>query len=110
MLFRSSVFKRNQYGGTFGGPIVKNKLFFFTSYQGTKVRGTAADIIRRAMTRVEDALAEKKLSAQMLQEIKGKFGTILIDPPWRFQNRTGKMAPEHKRLRRYETMSFAGER
>lgn len=34
------------------------------------------------------------------------FGTILIDPPWRFANRTGKMAPEHKRLHRYPTMSF----
>lgn len=39
--------------------------------------------------------------------LSGKFGTILIDPPWRFLNRTGKMAPEHKRLRRYDTMSFA---
>ena len=38
--------------------------------------------------------------------ISGPFGTILIDPPWRFANRTGKMAPEHKRLRRYPTMSF----
>jgi N6-adenosine-specific RNA methylase IME4 len=38
--------------------------------------------------------------------VAGKFGAILIDPPWRFANRTGKMAPEHKRLRRYETMSF----
>lgn len=38
--------------------------------------------------------------------LDGKFSTILIDPPWRFQNRTGKMAPEHKRLRRYPTMSF----
>jgi N6-adenosine-specific RNA methylase IME4 len=36
----------------------------------------------------------------------GRYGTILIDPPWRFANRTVKMAPEHKRLRRYETMSF----
>jgi N6-adenosine-specific RNA methylase IME4 len=36
----------------------------------------------------------------------GKFGTILADPPWRFSNRTGKMAPEHKRLLRYETMSM----
>lgn len=36
-----------------------------------------------------------------------RFGTILIDPPWRFTNRTGKMAPEHKRLHRYPTMSFA---
>jgi N6-adenosine-specific RNA methylase IME4 len=39
--------------------------------------------------------------------ITGLFGTILIDPPWRFANRTGKMAPEHKRLHRYPTMSFA---
>jgi N6-adenosine-specific RNA methylase IME4 len=36
-----------------------------------------------------------------------QFGAILIDPPWRFQNRTGKMAPEHRRLRRYPTLSFA---
>jgi N6-adenosine-specific RNA methylase IME4 len=35
-----------------------------------------------------------------------RFGTILIDPPWRFTNRTGKMAPEHKRLHRYPTMTF----
>ena len=35
-----------------------------------------------------------------------KFGTILADPPWRFQNRTGKMAPEHKRLHRYRTMTI----
>ncbi len=38
--------------------------------------------------------------------LNGRYGTILIDPPWRFANRTGKMAPEHKRLKRYETMSF----
>jgi N6-adenosine-specific RNA methylase IME4 len=37
--------------------------------------------------------------------IPGKYGTLLIDPPWRFANRTGKMAPEHKRLRRYATLS-----
>lgn len=33
-----------------------------------------------------------------------KYRTIYADPPWQFQNRTGKVAPEHKRLRRYETM------
>jgi N6-adenosine-specific RNA methylase IME4 len=33
-----------------------------------------------------------------------RFGTILADPPWQFQNRTGKIAPEHKRLSRYGTM------
>ncbi len=36
----------------------------------------------------------------------GRYGTILADPPWRFSNRTGKMAPEHKRLSRYGTMTF----
>ena len=41
-----------------------------------------------------------------LPGLKGTYSTILVDPPWRFQNRTGKMAPEHKRLRRYTTMSF----
>jgi len=34
------------------------------------------------------------------------FGTILADPPWRFANRSGKMAPEHRRLSRYSTMSL----
>jgi len=32
------------------------------------------------------------------------FRTIMLDPPWRFLNRTGKVAPEHRRLQRYETM------
>lgn len=35
-----------------------------------------------------------------------KYSTIYADPPWRFQNRSGKVAPEHKRLNRYETMSL----
>ncbi len=35
-----------------------------------------------------------------------KFSTILADPPWQFTNRTGKMAPEHKRLSRYPTMTL----
>lgn len=35
-----------------------------------------------------------------------KFKTILADPPWQFDNRTGKMAPEHRRLSRYATMSL----
>lgn len=35
-----------------------------------------------------------------------RFSTILADPPWQFQNRTGKMAPEHKRLKRYPTLDL----
>lgn len=34
------------------------------------------------------------------------FGTVLADPPWRFTNRTGKVAPEHRRLSRYDTMNL----
>jgi N6-adenosine-specific RNA methylase IME4 len=34
------------------------------------------------------------------------FGTVLADPPWRFQHRTGKVAPEHQRLSRYDTMGW----
>ena len=33
------------------------------------------------------------------------FTTIMADPPWRFANRTGKVAPEHRRLQRYPTLS-----
>jgi len=51
-----------------------------------------------------------KPNPQMLLEgfpgLSGAYSTILIDPPWRFLNRTGKVAPEHRRLHRYETMSF----
>ncbi|MCK6466874.1 MAG: MT-A70 family methyltransferase [Candidatus Brocadia sinica] len=36
----------------------------------------------------------------------GLYSTILADPPWRFENRTGKMAPEHQRLLRYPTMTI----
>jgi N6-adenosine-specific RNA methylase IME4 len=39
-------------------------------------------------------------------EIDGGWTTILADPPWRFQNRTGKVAPEHRRLDRYSTMEL----
>ncbi len=35
----------------------------------------------------------------------GGFRTVYADPPWRFANRTGKVAPEHRRLDRYDTMS-----
>lgn len=36
----------------------------------------------------------------------GQFATVLADPPWRFDNRTGKVAPEHRRLARYATMAI----
>lgn len=41
-----------------------------------------------------------------LPGVSGEYGTIMADPPWQFCNRTGKVAPEHRRLRRYETMTL----
>lgn len=46
-------------------------------------------------------------SSNLIRFLDGrKFPTILADPPWQFQNRTGKVAPEHKRLQRYGTMDL----
>ncbi|MDM4762689.1 MT-A70 family methyltransferase [Galbitalea sp. SE-J8] len=42
-----------------------------------------------------------------LPTVEGGFQTVLADPPWRFANRTGKVAPEHRRLDRYSTMDLA---
>jgi N6-adenosine-specific RNA methylase IME4 len=47
-------------------------------------------------------------AAQSLLDHVGprRFATILADPPWQFENKTGKVAPEHKRLSRYATMDL----
>jgi hypothetical protein len=49
----------------------------------------------------------EELPPPPLPSVVGGFKTILADPPWRFTNRTGKVAPEHRRLDRYSTMSLA---
>lgn len=56
-------------------------------------------------------MTEKEVLAHTIDNFKefcgeDKFRTILADPPWQFQNRTGKVAPEHKRLNRYPTLSL----
>ena len=46
-------------------------------------------------------------TADLLATAAGRrFATIMADPPWRFQNSTGKVAPEHRRLNRYGTMTL----
>ncbi|MFC0269315.1 MT-A70 family methyltransferase [Kushneria aurantia] len=48
-----------------------------------------------------------RASEDLLEKVgKERFATILADPPWQFQNKTGKIAPEHKRLTRYPTLSL----
>jgi N6-adenosine-specific RNA methylase IME4 len=53
-----------------------------------------------------DAFADVgELRVLPLPTVEGGFQTVLADPPWRFVNRTGKVAPEHRRLDRYDTMT-----
>lgn len=50
--------------------------------------------------------AQRSAAEDLLALGTERFSTVLADPPWRFQNRTGKMAPEHRRLSRYGTMEL----
>ena len=59
-------------------------------------------------------MCDKKVKNEILNAAKdlvrkcenNRFSTILADPPWQFRNRTGKIAPEHKRLFRYNSLSL----
>lgn len=53
-------------------------------------------------------MAEPQIDSLNLRDLgRAKpFGTVLADPPWQFKNRTGKVAPEHKRLSRYDTLDW----
>lgn len=59
------------------------------------------------MKPAEHPLPNSQAAEDLLSAAGGRrFRTILADPPWQFQNRTGKVAPEHKRLTRYGTMTL----
>jgi len=52
------------------------------------------------------SITEPNPAEDLSTKVKGPYSTILADPPWQFQNRTGKVAPEHRRLLRYPTMEL----
>ena len=58
------------------------------------------------MNEIRTPFLRPELEPDPLPIIAGGFSTILADPPWRFSNRTGKVAPEHRRLDRYSTMGM----
>lgn len=59
------------------------------------------------MGKMEDQNMFDHASVDPFSALRGqRYGCVLADPPWQFQNRTGKVAPEHRRLARYGTMDL----
>lgn len=49
----------------------------------------------------------KEVNRELVEFVGSRrFSTLLADPPWQFANRTGKIAPEHRRLSRYATLKL----
>ncbi|WP_159795414.1 MT-A70 family methyltransferase [Puerhibacterium puerhi] len=69
---------------------------------------SAEAVLDTARPDARDRVAPLRLvqSPPPLPSVDGGFKTVLADPPWRFANRTGKVAPEHRRLDRYSTMDL----
>jgi len=61
--------------------------------------------VRRGSVTMDQPMAESSAADDLRAQGFAGIGTVLADPPWRFTNRTGKMAPEHRRLSRYPTMT-----
>src|SRR5205823_5760238 len=80
-----STLKRNQFGGTIGGPVLKNKLFFFGGYQGTTLRQDPSDtrsFVPTAAMMAGDftAFASPACNAQRQITLRAPFVNNRIDP------------------------------
>src|SRR3989442_3247435 len=80
-----STLKRNQYGGTVGGPIAKSKVFFFAGYQGTKLRQDAVNgqaFLATAAMLASDSttFASAGCNAGVPRTLRAPFANNRIDP------------------------------
>jgi hypothetical protein len=82
---RRDTIKRNQFGGTLGGAILKNRLFFFGGYQGTTIRQDPSDIIQYVPTAAMlsgdfTAIASPACNAGRQMALKAPFVNDRVDP------------------------------
>jgi len=75
---QTPVYRQNQFGGTLGGPIVKNRTFFFTSYEGRRIR---QGIVSPAVT-VPTSLERPSPSNTANGTIVGDFSQIQGGTPF----------------------------
>jgi hypothetical protein len=66
---RQDTLKRNQFGGSVGGPILKDKLFYFGTYQGTRIRSEAAGRVAFVPTAAERTGDFSSLSRQLVDPV-----------------------------------------
>jgi hypothetical protein len=86
-------------GYTAHGPRPFKEARTYAAYDITNMERAVLIAMSNSSLSVADALFTSGFSPH-------SFGTVLADPPWRFTNRTGKMAPEHHRLSRYPTLTL----
>src|ERR1051325_1478753 len=82
---RRDTIKRNQFGGTVGGPVITDKLFFFGGYQGTRIRQDPSDTIEFVPTAAMmagdfTAIASPACNAGRQITLKAPFVGNRIDP------------------------------